>query len=145
MQQEAADKFGGGECHGLDTIALTPVAVGEADPALTHVEEPVVRDGDAMRIAADIVQDVSRASKGRLGIDDPLFGIELIAKLDKALREGHGAGSACPGQRRAALAAKDRAHGPHRQEEAGISLAPALPIGGKCASRNDTVDMEMCP
>ena len=86
MQQEAADKFVGVERHGLDTIALTPVAVGEADPAVTHVEEPVVRDGDAMGIAADIVQDVRRAGKGRLGVDDPLFGIELIAKLGKVLR-----------------------------------------------------------
>jgi hypothetical protein len=145
MQQEAADTFVGVECHGLDTIALTPVAVGEADPAGTHVEEPVVRDGDAMRIAAHIGQDVSRASEGRLGIDDPLFGIALIAKLDKALREGHGAGGVCPGQRRAALAAKDGAQGPPRKEDAGISLDPALPIGGKRASCNDTVDRAMCP
>ena len=49
MQQEAADKFVGVERHGLDTIALMPVAVGKADAAVTHVEEPVVRDGDAMR------------------------------------------------------------------------------------------------
>jgi hypothetical protein len=63
MQQEAADKFVGVERHSLDTIALTPVAVGEADAAVTHVEESVVRDGNPMRIAADIVQDVRRASK----------------------------------------------------------------------------------
>jgi hypothetical protein len=73
MQQEAADKFVGAERHSLDTVALTPVTVGEADAAVTHVEEPVVRDGDAMRIAADIVQDVGRAGKGRLGVNDPLF------------------------------------------------------------------------
>jgi hypothetical protein len=87
MQQEAADKFVDAERHGLDTVALTTVTVGEADPPVTHVEEPVVRDGDAMRIAADIVQDVGRAGKGRFGVDDPLFGIELIAKLCKALRD----------------------------------------------------------
>src|SRR4029453_2266282 len=143
MPQEAADTCVGVERHGLDTIALTPVAVGKAHPAVTHVEEPVVRDGDAMRIAADIVQDVSRAGKGRLGVDDPLFGIELIAKLGKALREGHGAGAACLGQRRAELAAQDRTQGPYRTEKAGISLDPALPVGGKRASCDDTVDMEM--
>ena len=52
MQQEAADTCVGVERYGLDTIALTPVAVGKADAAVTHVEEPVVRDGDAMRRAA---------------------------------------------------------------------------------------------
>jgi hypothetical protein len=85
MQQKAADKFVGIERHGLDTITLTTVMVGEADPPVTHVEEPVVRDGDAMCIAADIVQDVGRAGQGCLGVDDPLFGIELSAQLCKAL------------------------------------------------------------
>ena len=145
MQQEAADKFIGVERHGLDTIALTPVVVGEADTAVTHVEESVVRDGHPMRIAADIVQDVRRAGKGRLGVDDPLVSIELIAKLCKARREEHGAGGACLGQRRAERATKDGAQGPYREEETGISRAPALPVGGKRASRDDAVDMEMCP
>ena len=57
MQEEAADTFVGVERHGLDAITLTTVAVGEANPAVPHIEEPVVRDGDAMRIAADIVQE----------------------------------------------------------------------------------------
>ena len=145
MQQEAADTFVGVQRHSLDTIALTPVAGGKADAAVTHVEEPVVRDGDAMRIAADIVQDLRRAGKGRLGVDDPLVSVELIAKLCKALREEHGAGGACLGQRRAELAAKDGAQGPHREEEAGISLDPALPVGGKRTSRDDAVDREVRP
>src|SRR5262245_59740192 len=145
MQQEAADKCVGVERHGLDTIALTTVAVGKADAAATYIEEPVVRDGDAMRRAADIVQDLRRAGKGRLGVDDPLVRGELIAKLGKALREEHGAGGACLSQHRAELAAKDGAQGPHREEEAGLSLDPALPVGGKRASRDDAVDMEMCP
>jgi hypothetical protein len=60
MQQEAADKFVGVERHGLDTIALTTVTVGKADPPIPHVEDPMICDGDAMGIAADIVQDVCR-------------------------------------------------------------------------------------
>jgi hypothetical protein len=49
------------------------------------------------------------------------------------------------GQRRAELPAKDRAHGPHRKEEAGIGIDPARPVGGERPSRHDAVDMEMCP
>ena len=128
MQQEAADKFVGVERHGLDTIALTPVAVGKADAAVTHVEESVVRNGDTMRIAADIVQDVRRAGKGRFGVDDPLVSIELIAKLCKALQEGHGAGGACLGQRRAELAAKDGAQGPHRKRKRGSAAIQRAPL-----------------
>src|SRR5207245_306697 len=61
MQQEATDTFVDVERHGLATIALTTGAVGKADPSISHVEEPVVREGDAMPRAADLVQDVCRA------------------------------------------------------------------------------------
>ena len=97
----------------------------------------MVGDGDAMGIAADIVQDVCRACKGRLGVDHPLFGIELRTKLREvlggaqgwgALSEGQGVGGACLGQRLTELPAKDRAQGPHRKKEAGIGLDPALPV-----------------
>ena len=154
MQEEAADKFVGVERRGLDPIALTTVTVGKADTPIPHVADPMVGNGDAMSIAADIVQDVGRAGKGRLGVDHPFFGIELIAKLCKALgdapalgalREGHGAGGACLGQRRTELAAKDRTQGPHRKEEARSRSAPVPAVSGQCPGRDDTVDMEMRP
>jgi len=55
MPQEAADTFVGVAPHGLDTIALTTVTGGKADPPVTHVEDPMVCDGDTMGRAADIV------------------------------------------------------------------------------------------
>src|SRR5207253_4818723 len=58
MQEEAAEKCVGVARHGLDAIPLPPVAVGEANPAVPPIEEPVVRDGDAMHRAADRVQDM---------------------------------------------------------------------------------------
>jgi hypothetical protein len=33
----------------------------------------MVGDGDAMRVAAEIVQDMLRAAEGRLGINDPVL------------------------------------------------------------------------
>jgi hypothetical protein len=154
MQQEASDKFLRVERHGLETMVLTTVTVGKTDPPVTHVEDPVVRNGDAMGRAADIVQDVLRTCKGWLGVDDPLSGIQLGAKWCEArrdapgwrlLREGHGAGGPESGQCLAELPAKDRAQGPHRKEEAGVGLDPALPVGGERASRDHAVDMEMRP
>ena len=44
MQQEAADKFVGVECHGLSPIALTTVPVGKADPPIPDIQDAVVRD-----------------------------------------------------------------------------------------------------
>jgi hypothetical protein len=77
MQQEAPDTFVRVERHRLDPMALTTIPVGKADPPVTHVEAPVVRDGDARRRAAAIVQDVGRIGTRCLGVDDPLFGLEL--------------------------------------------------------------------
>jgi hypothetical protein len=154
MQEEAADKFVGVERHGLDTMALTTMTVGEADPPVTHVEDPVVRDGDAMCRAADIVQDVCRICKGCLGVDHPLFSIELRAKRLEALRNaqccgslsaGQGAGGVCLGQRRAELPAKDGAQGAHWKEEAGICIDPVPAVSGQRPGRDDAVDMEMRP
>jgi hypothetical protein len=90
MQQEASDKFVRVERHGLTPITLTPVTGGKADPPVPHVEAPVVRDGDAMRRAADRVSNVGRAGKGRLGVDDPFFGVELRAQLCEVLRGAQG-------------------------------------------------------
>jgi hypothetical protein len=152
MQQEAPDKFVGVEPHGLDTMTLTTIAIGEADPPVTHVEDPVIRDGDTMRRAADIVQDVGRTCKGGLGIDDPLFGIELRAQLLEACRSaqrcrpfsaGQGASGACLGQRRTALPAKDGASGAYGEEEAGSSIDPVPAVSGQCPGRDDAVAMAM--
>jgi hypothetical protein len=86
MEQEAPDTFVGIASHGLDAMPLTTVAVCETAPPVTHVEDPGVRDSDAMRRTADMVQAVGWAGKGRLGVDDPLFGIARRAQLRAALR-----------------------------------------------------------
>jgi hypothetical protein len=154
MEAEAADTCVGVERHRLDTIALATLPVGEAHPPVTHIEAPVVRDGDAMRRAADRVQDVCRIGKRRLGVDHPLFGRELRTKLLEARRrtkrcgslsEGPGAGGACLGQRRTELPTKDGAQGAHGEEEAGSRLDPVPAVSGQRARRNDAVDMEMRP
>jgi len=79
MQEEAANKFVGVERHGLRPIALTTVPVGKADPPIPDIQDAVVRDGHTMGIAADIVQDMRWACEGCLGVDHPLFGIQLDA------------------------------------------------------------------
>ena len=154
MQQDASDTCVSGKRHGLGTMVLTTVAGGTTDPSVMHVEDPVVRDGDAMGRAADRVSDVLRACTGWLGVDNPLCGIQLSAKLGEApgdtqgcgaLNDSQGAGGACLGERLAVLAAQDRAQGPHGKEAAGVSLHPALPGGGARASGDDAVDMARRP
>ena len=138
--------------HGRHAIAWTTVAVGAAAPPVTHVEAPMMGQSNARPIAAERVQDLSRTGKRCRGGDDPLCGIERCAQRLAALRraqrwrpycEGPGATGAGLGQRRAALAAQDRAQGAHRQEETGIGRHPARPRGGEGPCRDETVDMHM--
>src|SRR5712692_6418106 len=125
MQQEAADKFVRVERHGLETIVLTTVAVGKTDPPIAYVEDPVVRDRDAVGIAADIVQDLRRTCKRRLGVDNPLLGIQLGTERCEArrassacgpLRAGQGTGGPEPGPRLTALPANDGTQGARSEE-----------------------------
>ncbi len=39
----------------------------EAHPSLVPAHEPVIGDGDAVRVAPEVVQDLVRAAEGRLG------------------------------------------------------------------------------
>ena len=77
----------------------------------------------------------------------PCCGRELRASLPASRRRAQGwearHGGAALGQRRAARAAQDRAQRPHRQEETGIGLHPARPVGGERTCRHEAVDMAM--
>ena len=45
----------------------------------------MVGDGDAMRIALQIVQHMFGAAEGRLGIDDPVLSIKCAQEEDEVL------------------------------------------------------------
>ena len=70
-----------------------PVA---ADVAVVHIDQPLVGDGDAMGVAADVVEHLVRTRKGRFREDDP-FGVpgrlQMIGKATR-LRQG----LECPGE-----------------------------------------------
>jgi len=72
VQQEAADELVGGDGHDLPSIVVAIVLPREADLAVLDVAQAVVGNGDAVRIASDVVEDLLGPGKGRLGIDDPL-------------------------------------------------------------------------
>ena len=65
VEEETPDAFMHIERHGLDPIALVTVTIGEADPAVAHLDDAVVGDGDPVGVAADVVEDLCRATEGR--------------------------------------------------------------------------------
>jgi len=56
------------------------------DSFILERHQSMVGDGDAVRIAGEIVQNMLRTAEGWLGIDDPVLLEELSKELAKATR-----------------------------------------------------------
>lgn len=72
MQQEAANELVGIQAHDLHCTAMAVVPPTECDLIALHADKAGIGDRDAVGIACEIGQDLLRAPKRRLGIDDPL-------------------------------------------------------------------------
>ena len=74
MDQEAADELRFGQAHHLHPVAaLDPVVLPpERHRSGVGADEAVVRDRDAVGVAAEIGQHRLRPAEGRLGVDDPV-------------------------------------------------------------------------
>lgn len=154
MQQKAPDALAGLAWHRLHTIAVATVAGGEAALAITHIDNTVVSNGAPGCLAADIIQNLCRAPKGWLGVDDPVLAGQWLVERREALGYVQGCrllgdrqGAGGPGvvQRLEALAAEDRPQRPDRAEEAGISRDPRLAVRRQRTGRDDAVDLAMGP
>jgi hypothetical protein len=71
VQKKAADELVGIEGQVLCDAAVFVVLPGEGDSVVVHTDKTVVRDGNAVCIASEVVEDLLGSGEGRLGIDDP--------------------------------------------------------------------------
>src|SRR5271157_4619983 len=76
VDEEASHELADAEAHdfALATAALAIVLPAETDMGLVEIDQAAVGDGDAMRVAREIGQDLLGAGEGFFGIDDP-FGL----------------------------------------------------------------------
>ena len=88
VHEEAAEKLVGVERQRLDLAAVAIVLPPKRDGVGGDVDEPVIGDGDAVGVAREVVEDVGRAAKGRLRIDDPGLPIEGPQPRAKGGRSG---------------------------------------------------------
>ena len=74
VEQEAADEFARRQRHGLAACGRrrAGIPVGEADLIVLDVEQAIVGQGHAVRVAADVVHHLLRTGTRRLGVDDPI-------------------------------------------------------------------------
>ena len=73
MEQEAANKFHGVQCHSFNMIIIGPVHVGEGHFVVVDGFDTVVGDCDSVRVAAQVGQNLFRSGERLFGIYDPIF------------------------------------------------------------------------
>ena len=98
VEQKPTDEFGRGQRHrllGLRAVGAV-VLIAEADVAVVDIDQPRVGDGDAMGVAADVVEHLLRTRKRRFRVDDPFSLPGRLQMIGKATRLRQGL--ECPGE-----------------------------------------------
>ncbi len=72
VQQEAADEFARRKCHRPGAAAVGVVLILERDAPRLVLEQPTIGDGDAVRVAGQVLQHAQRLVERRLGENYPL-------------------------------------------------------------------------
>ena len=92
VEEDAANEFRRGQRHGLLArgAGVAVIGVAEAHLFLVETQQPLVRDGDPMGVAADVVEHLRGAGKRGLGIDDPLGLVGGVEMLGEARSIGEG-------------------------------------------------------
>ena len=76
MQEEAAQELIERKGHQFVLIVVRRIAPTKGDLVVGQRYQSMVGDGDAVRIAGEIVQNMFRTSEGWLGVDHPVFAEE---------------------------------------------------------------------
>ncbi len=73
VEQEAAEELIDRQSHEPLSVAVCGIAPSESDFAIGKSKQPVVGDGNAVGVVAEIAQHVFRSTEGGLGIDHPVL------------------------------------------------------------------------
>ena len=88
MQEEAAQELICGQLHQPLLVAVRGVAPAESDLAIAEGYEPVVGDGNAMGVCAEIAKCVFRSTERALRVDDPVLTEQSAQPPVKGVRFG---------------------------------------------------------
>ncbi len=152
MKEEATEKLIARDGHHFLSIVVGGVTPAKGNLAVRQCDQAMVGDGDAMSIAAQILQHVLGSAEGWFGVDDPIFaeertqpGSEELGMGERCEFSGQVQLTAFEGRLQSSheLAAKRAPQHSNGKEEAWVGSNPAGVIAGESAGGNDTVDMGM--
>ena len=76
VKQKTSQKLIAREGHQFLPIVVRRVTPAKGNLAVRQCDQAMVGDGDAVGIAAEILQHVLRSAEGRFGVNDPVFAEE---------------------------------------------------------------------
>ena len=88
MEQEAAQELVDREGHQTLLVLVSGVSPAEGDLAIRQGNEAMVGDGDTVRVAAEVVDNMLRSPEGRFAVDDPIVVEQLPEKGGESFRLG---------------------------------------------------------
>ena len=150
VEQKPADELTAIERHGLLLTGVLAVLVGEGDVLWIDIKNPVIGNGGAVGVAAEIGEHGFRRSKGLLGVDHPLLLADGGEELFESRRVGQQRGVACKGEfaflmscgeEIQKLGAEDNAERRDRKQEIGAGCDPSRSVEAERAAWNQTVKM----
>ena len=152
MEEEASDELFGGKSHRSLAVAVAVVSPKEGDVPVLHFEEPMVGDGDAMGIPAEVVEGLFRCGKGSFGVDTPFFLAGLTEESPESLEVGEGLQfprklefpfAESPLEESPEAWAEETGKDVGGKEEVVACRDPAIPFLGESASWDDAMDMRV--
>jgi len=90
VKEEATQKLIAQQRHHFLPIVVGRVTPAKGNLAVRQCDQAMVGDGDAMSIAAEILQDVLGSAEGWFGVDDPVFAEERTQPGGEELGMGEG-------------------------------------------------------
>src|SRR5262249_28267534 len=128
------------------------ILVAKGHPAVLEGHESVVRDGDTMRIAGQVGEDVLGSLEGLFGVDHPLLVAQRgeeplprggLGELPTAPHEGELALCVEVLQAREVEAPEASREDADGEEETGSTWEPLGPIGRQAPRGQDTMEMRV--
>ena len=152
VQEEAPEEFVGVQRHDLSAVVVRVILPPEADAPVGVLDEPIVRQRDAMGVPPKVLEHLVGAGEGALGIHDPVERPQpteeagegpAIGQRGGAAREDELAVRGRPLQAGEILRTKDRRQGPDRKQKRRSPADPARPISGQGAPGHEAMQMEV--
>ena len=152
VKQESAHEFFGRDRHDSRLVAGSVVAPPKRNALAVKGEEPMIGDGDTVRIATEIADDLLGPTESGFGIDNPILAKQRSQESGEGLRLGQLLDGSCTDQPVVSMSASESgnklrtehlAESANGQEECVFGVNPPFSVGGDTAGRNDTVNVRM--